>query len=688
MFAKVRYPKAYEAKHLKAHEPAKHLRTHGPAQHLKAPDFSKTPAWAVVIAGTGVAVTLVGATTGQFHTTIKPNQSAVPQKSTSNSAVRQLLNATNSASASLAMAKPSLSYAVHQARSGRAIPQASPAKTSTSTAGVSSTALSPAHMRDERLAASSTRLAAAGGMTAPSTTAPAPTTVPAPTTAVHAAALGLSGPALTPGAPATTLLVPTTTPAQPTTTMDQPSSMVAAPLRAADQATYSSDHPSDGHGRSWRHWGGTGASTATAGPVGTVATPAVGTAAALAVGTTLPEPGPAGEEATGAPASPSIAPVGAPIIFSGDLGGATSYELSVSPQSAGDLLVLTVINDGWPNSVSAVSGGGVSQWSEASSPYLDAADGQTLQVWYGVVTTAGPSQVDVTWTGAVQNVDLGLQELNAGTDPTWSLDDVGFSNEPFPSLSGPASDEAFEDRGRVERGFVARDSHVAFSGGPGGIRYQPRPEERVAEHERHTSVTSYQQQHDAAARSDRCSYVKNNGGHPSTLAVPRPLGANKNAAPSADRGKSGHDNWNAPTKSQGPGVGAKPQGPGAGKEGVLNYNSPKSNTGNAVGQPRTMGGSSPKGDTTVKGSGVPQNNMHTMPPAHTESQPHPQGQQFQPRSQGQQHEAPATHFTPPAHTESQPHPQGQQLQPHSQGQQHEAPSSHSAPKDKDEHKHN
>jgi len=76
--------------------------------------------------------------------------------------------------------------------------------------------------------------------------------------------------------------------------------------------------------------------------------------------------------------------------------------------------------------------GGVSQWSEASSPYLDAADGQTLQVWYGVVTTAGPSQVDVTWTGAVQNVDLGLQELNAGTDPTWSLDDVGFSNEPFP----------------------------------------------------------------------------------------------------------------------------------------------------------------------------------------------------------------------------------------------------------------
>jgi hypothetical protein len=43
----------------------------------------------------------------------------------------------------------------------------------------------------------------------------------------------------------------------------------------------------------------------------------------------------------------------------------------------------------------------------------------------------------------------------------------------------------FEDRGRVDRGFVARDSHVAFSGGPGGIRHDPAPEERFAEHDQH-----------------------------------------------------------------------------------------------------------------------------------------------------------------------------------------------------------
>jgi len=142
--------------------------------------------------------------------------------------------------------------------------------------------------------------------------------------------------------------------------------------------------------------------------------------------------------------------------------------------------------------------------------------------------------------------------------------------------------ETFEDRGRVDRGYVARDSHVAFSGGPGGIRYQPRREERLAEHEQHISVTPFQQQHEAAARSDRSLYVRNNGGHPRTLAVPRPLGANPNAAPSSDRGRPGRENGNAPARPQGPGA-------GAGREGTLNYNAPKSNTGNGGGASRGDG---------------------------------------------------------------------------------------------------
>ena len=83
----------------------------------------------------------------------------------------------------------------------------------------------------------------------------------------------------------------------------------------------------------------------------------------------------------------------------------------------------------------------------------------------------------------------------------------------------------YEDRVVVDRYTVARASHVAFSGGPGGIQHQAGPEERIAEHEQHQFKTSYQAQHELAARGDRMSFVKNNGGHPARLAEARPLAA-------------------------------------------------------------------------------------------------------------------------------------------------------------------
>ncbi len=63
----------------------------------------------------------------------------------------------------------------------------------------------------------------------------------------------------------------------------------------------------------------------------------------------------------------------------------------------------------------------------------------------------------------------------------------------------------YEDRVAVEHGFVARDSHVAFSGGPGGIRHDATPEERTAEHEDHRGPSQMQQQHVEAARADHAA---------------------------------------------------------------------------------------------------------------------------------------------------------------------------------------
>jgi hypothetical protein len=93
----------------------------------------------------------------------------------------------------------------------------------------------------------------------------------------------------------------------------------------------------------------------------------------------------------------------------------------------------------------------------------------------------------------------------------------------------------YQDRTVVDRYTVARGSRVAFSGGPGGIRHDPVPEERMAMHEQHMGSTSFQAQHENSARGDRSSYFKSNGGRPANLAVSRPLPAETHAAPNAMR---------------------------------------------------------------------------------------------------------------------------------------------------------
>jgi hypothetical protein len=97
-------------------------------------------------------------------------------------------------------------------------------------------------------------------------------------------------------------------------------------------------------------------------------------------------------------------------------------------------------------------------------------------------------------------------------------------------VGGGWGGHVYEDRVVVERGYVARDSHVAFAGGPGGIHHDPSPEERVAEHDQHRGPSEVQQHHVEAARLDKTSYVKNNGGHPANAAVSRPLGSTSHTA--------------------------------------------------------------------------------------------------------------------------------------------------------------
>ena len=89
----------------------------------------------------------------------------------------------------------------------------------------------------------------------------------------------------------------------------------------------------------------------------------------------------------------------------------------------------------------------------------------------------------------------------------------------------------FVDRTVIERSTVVNANHVAYSGGPGGVQHVATPEERIAEHETHTAPTSFQTQHISAAQTNKQSYAKANGGHPTTLAVAKPLQVESHPAP-------------------------------------------------------------------------------------------------------------------------------------------------------------
>jgi hypothetical protein len=93
----------------------------------------------------------------------------------------------------------------------------------------------------------------------------------------------------------------------------------------------------------------------------------------------------------------------------------------------------------------------------------------------------------------------------------------------------------YADRTVVERDTIANSKHVAYNGGPGGVQHAAYAEEQAAGREAHTAPTSFRTQHVAAARVDKSSYAKANGGHPANLVAARPLAAANHAAPVAQQ---------------------------------------------------------------------------------------------------------------------------------------------------------
>ena len=80
----------------------------------------------------------------------------------------------------------------------------------------------------------------------------------------------------------------------------------------------------------------------------------------------------------------------------------------------------------------------------------------------------------------------------------------------------------------MENNTIANSGRVSYNGGPHGIQHTAQPSEQLAAREQHVAPTSVQTQHIAAARTDKASFAKSNGGHPQNVAVARPLAPVKN----------------------------------------------------------------------------------------------------------------------------------------------------------------
>src|SRR5215469_8165395 len=94
----------------------------------------------------------------------------------------------------------------------------------------------------------------------------------------------------------------------------------------------------------------------------------------------------------------------------------------------------------------------------------------------------------------------------------------------------------------VHNTTIINNNHISYNGGPGGVRHDPRPEERMAINDHHMAATSVQMQHMESARTDRNFYANNNGGHPQNMAAERPMGFHGNQQQNSFNNDRGNQN--------------------------------------------------------------------------------------------------------------------------------------------------
>ena len=104
-------------------------------------------------------------------------------------------------------------------------------------------------------------------------------------------------------------------------------------------------------------------------------------------------------------------------------GGSGLSTLSVTPATVGDIIVFSSKVSSTTLSITGISGGGCAVWNAISGPVVDATNGGTEELWYGIVTTTGATTITLTWSGTNSvDTDLVAFEFASGLTKTrWAI---------------------------------------------------------------------------------------------------------------------------------------------------------------------------------------------------------------------------------------------------------------------------
>jgi hypothetical protein len=242
----------------------------------------------------------------------------------------------------------------------------------------------------------------------------------------------------------------------------------------------------------------------------------------------------------------------------------------------------------------------------------------------------------------------------------------------------------YNDRSIVERNTIVNNNRVAYSGGPGGVQHRPTATEQVAVHEQHTAPTSVQTQHVAAARTDKTSFAKANGGRPQNVVAAKPLGPQNHPAPAAVKTEAKPVPAAHPAPAPAPHPAPQPQA----------HPAPQPQARPAP-QPQAHPAPQPQAHPAPQPQARPTPQPQSRPAPQPQARPAPQPQarpalqpQARPAPQPQAHPAPQPQARPAPQPQARPVPQ-QQARPAPQQQTRPAPQpqQHTAPAPKNEPKH-